>query len=169
MSRAVAASVIGGLLGGLLGSGVMSVVHALGSRALPAAPVEPGPGEGEGGVSPLHQEDATVTVGGALSRVARGRPLAPDEKPAAGTLVHYGFGAALGASYGLIAALAPAAAVGYGAGFGAAAYLGAHALVVPALGLAPSPLRRPPAQEAFELVLHVLYGMTVEAVRRLFH
>jgi uncharacterized membrane protein YagU involved in acid resistance len=156
MSRALAVSLIGGLLGGLLGAGVMSVGHTLASRLLPAAPAEPG-------------EDATVKVGQSLSRAVRGRPLAEDEKPTAGTLVHYGFGAALGATYGVVAALVPAAAAAYGAAFGVAAYLGPHAIVVPALGLAPSPLRRPPAQEALELVLHVLYGLTVEAVRRLFH
>ena len=154
--RALATSVLGGLVGGLLGAGVMSAIHMLVSRVYPPPPA------GE-------TEDATVKIGQRLSRLVRGRPLREDEKSTAATAVHYGFGAALGATYGVVAALLPQAAAGRGVAFGGAAWLGPHALVVPALGLAPSPLRQPPGREALELVLHVLYGVTVEAVRRLFH
>jgi uncharacterized membrane protein YagU involved in acid resistance len=156
--RSAAASVLGGLVGGLLGAGVMSAAHTLLARTQPPKPPEQTRAELD--------QDATVKVGERLSHLVRGRPLANDEKPRAATLVHYGFGAALGAVYGAVAAAAPRAAAGHGAAFGVLAYLGPHATIVPAFGLAPSPLRRPPGTEALELVLHVLYGITVDAVRR---
>ena len=43
---------------------------------------------------------------------------------------------------------------------------GAHAVVVPALGLARSPLRRRVSKEAVEFVLHLAYGIAVGLVWR---
>ena len=60
----------------------------------------------------------------------------------------------------------PIATAGGGLGFGAAVWAGAHAIVVPALGLAPSPRRRPAGQEVLELALHLVYGVCAERVRR---
>jgi putative membrane protein len=153
----VVASVVGGLVGGLVGSGVMSVGHALvtsilGNGSAPAAPKD-------------EEEDATVKVAGRLSKAVRGRSLTEREKGMAGHLVHYGFGAAMGLVYGAAAAVAPIVTIGAGAGFGAAVWLGAHAIAVPALGLARSPWRRPPGKEALELVLHLAYGVSVGLVR----
>lgn len=154
-ARPVIVSLMSGLLGGLLGAGVMSAAHALLAGDQP--PSDPSAAQGE---------DATVKVGDTLSRIVRGRPLSEEEKPAAGEVVHYGFGASMGATYGIAAAVAPVVTVGWGTGFGAAVWLGAHAIVVPALGLAPSPLRQPIRKEGLELVLHLLFGLTVDLVRR---
>jgi putative membrane protein len=150
----VRASVVGGLLGGLAGAGVMSLAHALvaARRPPPAA---------------AREEDATVKVADALARAVRGRSLARAEKPAAATAVHYAFGAVMGVLYGAAAGTAPVLARWGGLGFGAAVWLGAHAVVVPTLGLARSPLRQPARQEALELGLHLLYGVTTDVIRRL--
>ena len=151
--RVIATSVLGGLVGGLLGAGVMSVAHTLVSKR------EPPPATAAG-------DDATVKVADRVSRVVRGRPLAEREKSSAGSAVHYGFGAGLGALYGVVAGVVPSLGAGWGLLFGIAAWLGPHAIVVPALGLAPSPLASPLGKEAVEFVLHLLYGSTVEVVRR---
>ena len=156
--RAALASVGGGLAGGLIGAGVMSAVHALLTRI-----------GGEGSVPPANaeqQEDATIKVADRVSRAVRGHPLAEREKPAAGHLVHYGFGAVMGTLYGAVAAVSPAVAIGAGTAFGAAVWLGAHAIVVPALGLARLPSREKPGKEARELILHLAYGVTAELVRK---
>jgi putative membrane protein len=50
--------------------------------------------------------------------------------------------------------------------FGVAVWLGAHVIVVPALGLAPPPTRRPLGKEAVEFVLHLVYGAVTELGRR---
>lgn len=159
MSRGVAlASVIGGLVGGLLGAGVMSAGHALvtsltGKDAPPPA-------------STPEEEDSTVKVATRVSEIVRGRPLGEAEKPLAGHLVHYGFGGAMGLLYGVASVATPIVTLGTGTAFGAAVWLGAHAIVVPALGLARSPLRQPLGKEALELVLHLAYGLTVGLVHR---
>ena len=152
------AGVGGGLIGGLIGAGVMSAGHAFITTIVGDGSAQPATRE--------QDEDATVKVAERLSRAVRGRPLAMREKPSAGNLVHYGFGAVTGALYGAAAAVSPAVAIGAGAGFGVAVWLGAHAVVVPALGLARPPLRETPGKEARELILHLAYGVTVELVRK---
>lgn len=154
--RAALASVVGGLVGGLIGAAVMSAGHAMITTMMGR---EPAPVAAQ-------EEDATVKIADRLSRTVRGRPLAEKEKPDAGNLVHYGFGASMGLLYGVAALAVPAVTVGAGAGFGAVVWLGAHVIVTPALGLARSPLQQPPRKEAIELVLHIAYGLTVGLVRR---
>ena len=150
------ASVVGGLVGGLIGAGVMSAGHAAITTVLGRVPA---PGA-------TQEEDATVKVADRLSRMVRGRPLDPSEKPAAGHVVHYGFGAGMGLLYGAAAVAVPAVTVGSGTAFGAAVWLGAHAIVVPALGLARSPLQQPLSKEAIEFILHIAFGLTVGLVRQ---
>jgi putative membrane protein len=87
-------------------------------------------------------------------------------KPKGGQIVHFAFGAGMGALYGLLAERFSPVTVGSGALFGVAVYAGAHGLAVPALDLAPSPLKNAPAQEGTELVSHLAYGMVTDAVRR---
>ena len=153
--RAAVASVVGGLVGGLLGAGVMSAGHAL----LSPREVSPPPTQ-------TTEDDATVKIAARASALVRHRPLADSEKPLAGHLVHYGFGAAMGVVYGVAAVVAPVATIGAGVGFGAAVWLGAHVIGVPALGLARSPFREPFGKEARELVLHLAYGATLGLVHR---
>ena len=151
-------SIIGGLVGGLLGAGVMSAGHAfvtgiIGKDAAPPA-------------NQAKDEDATLKIAGRVSELVRHRPLAESEKPLAGHLVHYGFGATMGVLYGAAAVVAPVVTIGVGTAYGAAVWLGAHSIVVPALGLARSPLREPLGKEALEFVLHLAYGITVGLVHR---
>jgi putative membrane protein len=157
MRGALVAGVVGGLVGGLLGAGVMSAGHGLATKIMGREPSPPASDA---------DEDSTLKVAQEISKRARHRPLAPAEKPIAGNLVHYAFGASMGLVYGAAVTAMPLVAVGSGAGFGAAVWLGAHALVVPALGLAPSPLRQPIGKEALEFVLHIAYGLTVGLVHR---
>ena len=140
---------VGGLIGGLLGAAVMSAGHALMTTD-------------RGGDE--QAEDSTVKTADRLSRMTRGRGLSEGEKPMAAQLVHYGFGGAMGATYGVAATVWPAVTIGAGSAFGAAVWLGAHAIVVPALGLSRSPLREPPVKEMRELLLHLAYGVTVGLV-----
>jgi hypothetical protein len=147
--------IVGGLIGGLIGAGVMSAGHALLTKIA---------GDGAAPAASGQEEDATVKVADQLSRTVRGRPLSEPEKPVAGHLVHYGFGATMGALYGGAAAVQPAVTIGAGAGFGAAVWLGAHAIVVPTLGLARSPVQEPRGKELRELILHLAYGIAVGLV-----
>lgn len=107
--------------------------------------------------------DSTVKTAGAIYRKVTGHDLADSQKDLAGPLVHYSFGALLGAVYG---AAQPAASMGYGLPFGAAVWLGAHEIAVPSLGLAPPPTQEPLSSHATELAGHLIYGATVWAVWR---
>jgi putative membrane protein len=153
--------VIAGLIGGTIGAGAMSLAY----RGL----VEIGAGARQEKPSAEQQqeEDATVKVADGVARWLLHRPLPEDTKQLAGNLVHYVFGAGVGALYGGIAAVAPRVTTAGGLPFGFTVWLGAHAITVPALGLAQPPTRRPRSQEGRELVLHLVYGAVTELVRRL--
>lgn len=141
-----------GFAAGLAGSLVMALV----SRALSeAAGKRP-----RGG--PL---DPTVEAASTLSQALLKRDLTPQEKEIAPAVMHLGMGGAIGALYGAVTALAPAAAAGAGLPFGAAAWLGGHVYAAPRLGLADPPLDEPLAGEAIELVSYLAYGAVTEGVR----
>jgi uncharacterized membrane protein YagU involved in acid resistance len=150
--------VIAGIVGGVIAAGAMSVVHK--GISAGARQQKPPPDQ--------HQdEDATVKVAEGIARRLFHRPLPEDKKPLAGNLVHYAFGAGVGALYGGFAAVVPRVTTAVGLPFGVAVWLGAHVITVPALGLAEPPTRRPLSKEGPEFVLHLVYGTVTELVRRL--
>jgi hypothetical protein len=152
---------LAGLVGGVIAAGAMSVVHRglteIGTNAR----------QQKAHTEQRQEEDATVKVADGLWRWLLHRPLPDDTKPLAGNLVHYAFGASVGALYGGVAAVAPRVTMAVGLPFGLAVWLGAHVITVPALGLAEPPTRRPRSREGFELLLHLVYGAVTETVRRL--
>ena len=144
--------IIAGLVGGVIAAGAMSVVHKSFGTQRPEQ---------------QQSEDATVKVADGVSRWLVNRPLPENTKPLAANIVHYAFGAGVGAFYGGVAEIAPRVTVALGLPFGVSVWLGAHVIMVPALGLAPPPTRQPAAKEALELMLHLVYGAVTEVVRRL--
>jgi putative membrane protein len=152
----VARGALVGLVGGLMAAGAMSVTHRLVNDVAPKPEIP----------LPPREEDSTVKVASAVARRA-GYHLGKDQKPRAGTIVHYAFGASVGALYGAVAEILPRVTAGLGLPCGVAVWLGAHVIVVPALGLAEPPTRRPVRQEAEEFGLHLVYGVTTELARRL--
>jgi putative membrane protein len=153
--------VIAGLVGGVIAAGAMSVVHK------GVAGISAGARQQKPSADQQQDEDATVKVADGLARWLLHRPLPEETKPLAGTLVHYSFGASVGALYGGVAAVAPRVTTAVGLPFGVAVWLGAHVITVPALGLAEPPTHRPRSQEGLELALHLVYGAVTEIVRRL--
>jgi uncharacterized membrane protein YagU involved in acid resistance len=80
--------------------------------------------------------------------------------------VHYAFGMGVGSVYGTVAECAEWVAGGWGLPFGAAVWLGAHVIVVPALGLSEPVSRSSAPRETGEFTAHLVYGAVVECVRR---
>ncbi len=152
----VARGAVVGLVGGLLAAGAMSIAHRILADLSPPAQSPP---SGE-------PEDSTVKVASAATRLV-GYRLAEDQKGLAGSVVHYAFGAGVGAVYGAAAEVVPRVTTAFGLPFGAAVWLGAHVVAVPALGLAEPPTRQPIGKEAKEFGLHLVYGAVTELVRRL--
>ena len=112
------------------------------------------------------QEDATVIIASEVSEVVFEHPLTKKEKHQAGVAVHYAFGAASGALYGVVAEVSPSATIGRGAGFGTGVWLTAVELVLPALGLSRRPRHYPLRMHAYSFISHLVYGAVTERVRK---
>lgn len=93
--------------------------------------------------------------------------LTDKEKAAYETAIHITFGVSTGAAYGMLAEDRPEVTAGLGIPFGTAFWLGTHASAVPALGLEPFPTNVEPRSYAVnEFLGHLVYGVTLEVVRR---
>jgi len=147
---------IAGALGGLAASWVMPQFQSLMARALGQS----GPHEGQG-------EDATVKTAKKISSAVAGHELSEGEKKKAGPLVHYAYGTGIGALYGGLAQKYKTTTTGFGAAYGAAAWALGDEVAVPALGLGKKPDETPVSQQLQYLAAHLVYGATLEGVRRL--
>lgn len=81
-------------------------------------------------------------------------------------VIHYGFGAGVGVAYSAAASRWKAASRGRGALAGLAIYASTHGSLLPALGIQRPPWRLAPAAVVWESTSHVVFGATLEAVRR---
>lgn len=145
-----------GAIGGLVASWVMPQFQFLLAHALGHS----GPHEGQG-------EDATVKTAQKISSAVAGRKLSAEEKKTAGPAVHYAYGTGLGALYGGLVQKQKATASGFGSAFGAAAWALGDEIAVPAFGLGKKPAEVPASQHVQALAAHLVYGVTLEGVRRL--
>ena len=140
-----------GAAGGFAGAALMGPVHLMAAKMIQRQSSQ--------------GEDATEKVANAVVKKATGRELERTKKKKGGQIVHYAFGVSIGVLYGLLASTFPAVTTGAGTFLGTAVYVGAHALTVPMLGLAPSPIKNDPAQEGVEFAAHLVYGLVTEGVR----
>jgi putative membrane protein len=148
-SHSVARGALAGALAGAFASFAMSRFQALASRS--------GGGSRGGGGEP-----STVKAAGRIV----GRPIRRDEKKQAGNAVHYGFGTALGAAYGVATEVEPWVAAGFGLPFGGAVAAVVDEALVPAAGLSGPPWRSPPSTHAYSLASHLVFGAALEGARR---
>ena len=102
-----------------------------------------------------------------ISQALQGRHLTRDEKKKAGPVVHYAFGALMGAAYGASVEVNPAANALAGIPFGAILFAAADEVALPALGLSDKPAAYPLSTHLYGLVSHAVYGVTTETVRRI--
>jgi putative membrane protein len=112
-------------------------------------------------------EDPTMKTADRISEALRGRHLTKAEKKKAGPVVHYAFGALMGAVYGVSVEVNPAANALAGIPFGAILFAGADEVALPALGLSDKPAAYPLSTHLYGLVSHAVYGVTTETVRRI--
>lgn len=93
--------------------------------------------------------------------------LSTDEKLEAQSAIHYTFGALTGAAYGALAEVAPLVTWGFGVPAAVALWAGTHGTTLPAAGLQADPDDLPASAHVWEGGSHLVFGATVEAVRRL--
>jgi Protein of unknown function (DUF1440) len=115
----------------------------------------------------IPDEPGSMQVASAVAKPILGRPLTEDEKEIAGPLVHYLFGATTGAIYGAAAEIDPSTTRGAGVPFGVGVWLLADEIGMHAAGFATKPTDYPASRHAATFATHVVFGLTVEAVRRL--
>jgi uncharacterized membrane protein YagU involved in acid resistance len=154
-TRAVARNVVAGLAGGLVASYVMERFQASLSRL------------SNGHNAQSEDEPATYKAADAASRAAVGRAVPRENKPAAGEVVHYAFGGAVGAIYGAAAARSNAVTAWAGLPFGATLWLVADEIGVPMAGFSKAPSEYALSTHLSALAAHLVYGATTETVRRL--
>ena len=111
-------------------------------------------------------ENATVKAAIAVSETVFHHKLRPDQRARAGNAMHYAFGIAIGALYGMSAEEWDAVRAGQGTAFGAALWLTSDEIAVPVLKLAKPPQEYPIRVHAMALASHLVYGVTTELVRR---
>jgi putative membrane protein len=156
-----------GVIGGLAATVVMGQFQAAWGKASQALRRDE---DSDSREEDQQDEDATMKAAGKLAAVSD-RRLSHGEKKKAGPLVHYAFGSAMGAAYGLANEFAP---VGRkilnplisGSGFGTALFLGADEWAVPALGLSAPPKKSAVSSHIYGWASHLVYGLTLEMVRK---
>ena len=112
-------------------------------------------------------EPNTVKAADAVAEASVGEPVPEEYRKPAGTAVHYGFGAFLGAFYGVAVELRPATAAGFGTAYGAAVSLFADEMAMPALGFTPPAPEVPASAHLRGFVSHLVFGAALEGARRL--
>jgi len=159
----LASGIVAGIAGGLIASWVMNEFMAnLGPSIQKAV-------QGDDQQEPVgpKPDDATMkTADAVVSTVTGGRHLSHEGKEKGGPIVHYAFGAIMGATYGAIAEEIPQATFGFGTAFGAALFAGADLVAVPALNLSGSPGDVPVSSLTTPFAAHLVYGAVTEAIRR---
>ena len=164
---------VAGSAAGLAGTVAMTQFQNLWSRAsenLKANGKGQSSGNGSGQEKPENQsEDATMKAAGKLSQ-AVGCQLSGEQKKKAGAIVHYAFGTGMGAAYGTIVELGPRELKRHALlseiGFGSVLFVGADEIAVPAMGLSGKPGDAPVSLHIYALASHLVYGLTVGAVRK---
>lgn len=166
IDHALLRHVVAGFTGGLAGSWAMEQFQ----RALERV-AKSNDGATGGGAQQHRQPQsapATHKTADAIAETVTGQDMPEAYKPAAGALVHYAFGGAVGAMYGAAAASKPDVTAWGGLPFGATVWLIADEMGVPLTGLSKPPTEYPLSDHASAFASHLVYGAVTEAVRTLF-
>lgn len=168
------AGMVAGAIGGLAAAWVMNLfmakaggkVQQIAEKFDPSAPQPSAQAESSSDDQP--KEDATMKAADAVvSTATGGRHLSREGKEKGGPIVHYAFGALMGALYGMGAEYSSTVRSGFGTTFGSVLFAGADLWAVPALGLSGSSSDAPVSSLASPFSAHIVYGVTTEGVRRL--
>lgn len=156
-AKKIAVGVAAGAASGLLASWIMEKFQQRAQKLF----------ETEQKAEKEESEPATEKVAEQVSRKVTGKSLPETQKSTGGEVVHYAFGATVGAVYGLIGALYPPARFGLGLPYGIAVFLLADEVMVPALGLSKMPTSTPLPLHLKGLASHLVYGAALNSGERL--
>lgn len=148
--------IIKGAIAGATGTAVMSAVMQRAPELIERIGI-PMP---EPQAPPRHPDEPDAPTADAADRVASGvarEPLDPGARAKAGEAIHWVYGAAWGAFYGIIQSSLKLPHLLHGTLFGVLVY-GVATTLVPRMRLAPSPADQPPQLNALQLGTHLVYG-----------
>jgi hypothetical protein len=159
---------VAGLVGGIAGTFAMSEFQAFWSRAIDGYESDSAGGRHDARDWQERSEDdnANEQTAQMVAVHTIGRTLNDDELSIAAPAVHYAFGSAMGALYGMAVENAPVVRAGSGSAFGAAVWIGADEIAMPMLGLESPDNDRTFELHAQSFASHIVYGVTTELVRR---
>jgi putative membrane protein len=157
---------VAGVIGGLAATVAMSQFQAAWGKASEALWDE----DSDSPADDQQDDNVTIKAAGNLAE-ASGQSLSHEQKKKGGSVVHYAFGTAMGAAYGLANEFAPIGRKTLtpllsGSGFGTALFLGGDEWAVPARGLSQSPKKAPVSSHIYGWASHLVYGLTLEMVRK---
>ncbi len=142
-----------GAAAGLVGTAVLTIGMSAGPRVMQGLGLltsEPPASQ---------QEEPTAKLAEKVAEGVLETPIEEDTKRVAGQAIHWGYGAAWGAFYGIVQSSLRLPYFLHGTIFGMLVATVASTLV-PAIGVAPPPTKQPVAISAMQMVLHLLYGWT---------
>ena len=158
-----------GAVGGAAGAWAMvRFNHALGRTENGQRPQQhrrqsASPNDTDGTIS---DEPASIQVASIAAEAVTDARLDDREKQIGGSLVHYLFGAAVGAAYGAAGEYRPSTTALSGLPFGTGVWIVADELGLPFVGLARTPTDYPAARHLAAFASHLVFGLATEAVRR---
>lgn len=112
-------------------------------------------------------DSATVKAADSASESLTARPVPDQQRQAAGNLVHYATGAALGLGYALAARRWQPVSAGFGIAYGLAVAAVFDDVLVPLFGWGPWPHQAGLASQGYSVSAHAVYGVALEGSRRL--
>ena len=112
-------------------------------------------------------EDATMKTAEKLAETFEHRQLSSFEKAREGPVVHYAYAALMGGLYGGLAEYSSLVRSGFGTTYASALFIGGDLVAVPALGLSKPLADYPATSYAGPFTAHLVYGATIELVRRI--
>ena len=118
---------------------------------------------------PVRSEDTEtppVLLANRIKKSVMQVPLKTENKPLVGDSIHWAFGTSTGALYGALAASSPAISSGLGLPFSLGFYALTHGSTIPMMGLEPYPVNVRMDYAWNEFAGHLLYGLTLDIVRR---
>ena len=163
--RSIWKGAVAGAIGGLVASWAMNGFSAILKKATEGSSTD-GQNQNASGNGQQQEEDPTAITAKKISATMAGVELNQEQEKKGGTVVHYAFGTMMGAFYGAAAEVVPPVKSLAGLPYGAALFVGADEIALPALGLSKSPTEYPLSRHLSGLGQHIVYGATVELVRR---
>lgn len=170
----LAVGAVAGVVSGLAGSWLMlRFIEEVGPRLLEGLKTDGERAQDQGEMMRRQKKDGgepdSVTMQAAdtfANMATSGRHLTHEERQKGGTLVHYAFGAAMGAVYGMVAEVWPLPTVGVGSVFGTVLWMGTDLWAVPAVGFAKWPTEEPAAAHVTHWLAHMVFEVGMEGTRR---